>query len=295
MGLEGAEEENMHPVHNSCSFGLFAQTPVTAWFGQMVTSCANEASCWCSTSRRLRHPLDFRKLFKPRLVVAALGETQRLGWWNSGVLTGTGEFVFQQGFPRSSPFAQTRAGFRVAQLACDEALAIQPTRGGPITCHLFRLTPQLEDAFENERNRWMNEPQEWAEFFQAAWGLSAEQRPQGLIDLADLDPAALVWARSQTSQTAKALRPSAGLLRQGQISRCRKNTEGMNKRHAVDSRLGPSKTVDILESMFSHGFGYTSSSFPKGKDEPASIDIRLSDGGQPRMLDPRQKGGFIDG
>jgi hypothetical protein len=87
----------------------------------------------------------------------------------------------------------------------------------------------------------------------------------------------------------------AGLLRQGQISRCRKNTEGMNKRHAVDSRLGPSKTVDILESMFSQGFGYTSSSFPKGKDEPASIDIRLNDGGQPRMMDPRQKGGFIDG
>jgi hypothetical protein len=97
--------------------------------------------------------LDFRQLFKLRLVVAALGETQRLGWWNSGVLTGTGEFLFQQGFPRSAPFAQTRAGFRVAQLACDEALAIQPTPGGPITCQLFRLTPQLEDAFENERNR----------------------------------------------------------------------------------------------------------------------------------------------
>jgi len=92
--------------------------------------------------------LDYRQLFKLRLVVAAMGETQRLGWWNSGVLTGTGEFLFQQGFPRSSPFAQTRAGFRVAQLACDEALAIQPTPGGPISCHLFRLTPQLEDALE---------------------------------------------------------------------------------------------------------------------------------------------------
>ena len=28
----------------------------------------------------------------------------------------------------------------------------------PISCHLFLLTPQLEDAFENERNRWMDEP-----------------------------------------------------------------------------------------------------------------------------------------
>lgn len=68
--------------------------------------------------------MDFRQLFKLRLLVAALGETQRVGWWNSGVLTGTGEFLFQQGFPRSSPFAQTRAGFRVAQLACDEAATI---------------------------------------------------------------------------------------------------------------------------------------------------------------------------
>ena len=58
--------------------------------------------------------MDFRQLFKLRLVVAAMGETQ-------------------QGFPRSTPFAQTRAGLRVAQ---------------------------LEDAFENERNRWMNEAQE---------------------------------------------------------------------------------------------------------------------------------------
>ncbi|MCP9808689.1 BrxE family protein [Cyanobium sp. HWJ4-Hawea] len=72
--------------------------------------------------------MDFRQLFKLRLVVAALGDTQRLGWWNGGVLTGMGEYLFQQGFPRSSPFAQTRAGFRVAQLACDEALAIQPSQ-----------------------------------------------------------------------------------------------------------------------------------------------------------------------
>ena len=150
--------------------------------------------------------MDFRQLFKLRLVVAAMGETQRLGWWNSGVLTGTGDYLFQQGFSRSSPFAQTRAGFRVAQLACGEALAIQPSPGGPITCHLFRLTPQLEDAFENERSRWMDEPEAWTECFQAAWYLGPEQWPQALIDFADLDPATIDWARQQTPQTAKALR-----------------------------------------------------------------------------------------
>lgn len=150
--------------------------------------------------------MNFRQLFKLRLVVAAMGETQRLGWWNSGVLTGTGEFLFQQGFPRSTTFAQTRAGFRVAQLACDVALAIQPTPGGPISCHLFRLTPQLEDAFEDERNRWMDEPAAWSETFQSVWALTPEQWPQALLDLADLDPAAIDWARQQTPQTAKALR-----------------------------------------------------------------------------------------
>jgi hypothetical protein len=164
--------------------------------------------------------MDFRQLFKLRLVVAALGETQRLGWWNSGVLTGTGEFLFQQGFPRTAPFAQTRAGFRVAQLACDEALAIQPTPGGPISCHLFRLTPQLEDSYENQRSRWMDEPEAWTDSFQAAWSIKAEQWPEALVDLAELDPAAIDWARQQTPQTAKALRMDDPFeINQGHIER----------------------------------------------------------------------------
>jgi hypothetical protein len=52
----------------------------------------------------------------------------------------------------------------------------------------------------------MDDLQEWAECFHAAWGLSAEQWPQALIDLADLDPAAIEWAKQQSPQTAKALR-----------------------------------------------------------------------------------------
>ena len=105
-----------------------------------------------------------------RLVVAAMGETQRLGRSNDRVLTSTGEF-FKQGFPRSASFAQARSGFRVAQLACDGGLAIQPTPGGPITCQRFCLSPQLEDAFENERNRWLDKLKEWAGSFIGAWSL----------------------------------------------------------------------------------------------------------------------------
>ena len=177
------------------------QNPVAATFLPGSGQLCHRGIILGSISRALPRPLDLRQLFKLRLVVAAMGETQ-------------------QGFPRSAPFALTRAGFRVAQLACDEALAIQPTPGGPVTCHLFRLTPQLEDAFENERNRWMDEPQEWADCFQAAWALSAEQWPQALIDLADLDPTALDWARQQTPQTAKALRLDNPFeLNQGHIER----------------------------------------------------------------------------
>ncbi|WP_216905712.1 BrxE family protein [Synechococcus sp. CCY 0621] len=150
--------------------------------------------------------MNLALLFKLRLVVAALGGSQRLGWWNADVLTNTGEYLFKQGFHRSAPFAQTRAGFRAAQLACDEALAIQPSPGGPITCHLFRLTPVIEDAFENERNRWMDEPEAWTDTFQQAWALTPEQWPQALIDLAGLGADSLAWAREQTPQTAKALR-----------------------------------------------------------------------------------------
>jgi hypothetical protein len=108
----------------------------------------------------------------------------------------------------------------VAQLASDVALAIQPTPGGPVTCHLFRLTPQLEDAFENERNRWMDEPEHWVDTFQAAWTLTPEQWPQALIELAELDPAAIDWARQQTPQTAKALRLDDPFeINQGHIER----------------------------------------------------------------------------
>ena len=44
--------------------------------------------------------------------------------------------------------------------------------------------------------------------------------PQALIDLADLDPAALDWARNQTPQTAKALRLDDPFeINQGHIER----------------------------------------------------------------------------
>ncbi|MFM7550945.1 MAG: hypothetical protein ACKO8I_19195, partial [Cyanobacteriota bacterium] len=71
----------MRPAHNPVKATGAEQTPCAAGFRQSVASCAIKASSWGPDSSTLRQPLDFRQLFKLRLVVAALGETQRLGWW----------------------------------------------------------------------------------------------------------------------------------------------------------------------------------------------------------------------
>ena len=66
----------------------------------------------------------------------------------------------------------------------------------------------------------MDEPKNWADCFKVAWALGAEQWPQALIDLADLDPDVIAWARQQTPQTAKALRLDDPFeINQGHIER----------------------------------------------------------------------------
>jgi len=157
-------------------------------------------------SRTLRQPLNFRQLFKLRLVVAAIGEKDRRGWWNSEVLNDAGRFLYEQNFPRSGPFAQARAAFRVAQLACDEAMGIERSATGPQVCHLFRLPPEVEDAFENERNRWLDQAQDWEGTFEGVFALASDRWPHDLCELAGLEGGLIAWGESQKPQTAKALR-----------------------------------------------------------------------------------------
>jgi hypothetical protein len=66
----------------------------------------------------------------------------------------------------------------------------------------------------------MDEPEAWTDSFQAAWSIKAEQWPEALVDLAELDPTAIDWARQQTPQTAKALRMDDPFeINQGHIER----------------------------------------------------------------------------
>lgn len=149
--------------------------------------------------------INFPQLLKLRLVVAAIGEKDRRGWWNSELLCDSGRFLFEQNFPRSAPFAQARAAFRVAQLACDEALGIKRSTTGTHICHLFRLPPEVEDAFENERDRWLDQAPAWESTFEGVFALSSDRWPQVLGELGGLDGALIAWGASQKPQTAKAL------------------------------------------------------------------------------------------
>ena len=201
---------DLHDFHPAClrelslcvEVGL--QAPTEAARGHYLVSVTPPA--W------LQVLIDFPQLFKLRLVVAAIGEKDRLGWWNSEVLNEAGRFLYEQNFPRSAPFAQARAAFRVAQLVCDEALGIERSATGPQVCHLFRLLPEVEDAFENERDRWLDQAQAWEDTFEGAFALESDRWPQALGELAGLGGDQIAWGESQEPQTAKALQLEDALV-----------------------------------------------------------------------------------
>jgi len=61
-------------------------------------------------------PIDFKRLFKLRLVVARHGEMDAARWWNTqGVLGPRGVSVLRRGFPKTHCFAQARIVFEVAR------------------------------------------------------------------------------------------------------------------------------------------------------------------------------------
>lgn len=111
--------------------------------------------------------LDFDRLLKLRLVVARTGEMDLQGWWNTkGALGRVGRSVYQRGFPRTAPFAQARTVFAVARARTRELWS-------PIACAtLWNLPPEVEDAFEDQWQRWLDESETWAPFFEALQGIN---------------------------------------------------------------------------------------------------------------------------
>jgi len=96
-------------------------------FCQVLASSAKEASSWGRDSRTLRQPLDFRQLFKLRLVVAAMGETQRRGGFD--VFVGNPPFV---GGKRISELQGVSYNSWLAELHTDA------NKNADLVAHFFR-------------------------------------------------------------------------------------------------------------------------------------------------------------
>ena len=117
--------------------------------------------------------IDITRLFKLRLVVARAGELDVDGWWSAEhLLTSRGSYVYGRSFPRTHWFAQARVAFEAARHAC----AAIRLPGRAIT--LWTLPPEIEEALDQQRNKWLRNPDEWAPFFAS---LETEVHSGGLL------------------------------------------------------------------------------------------------------------------
>ncbi len=122
-------------------------------------------------------PVDLDRLLKLRLVVARAGEMDLQGWWNTkGALGRLGRSVYQRGFPRTAPFAQARTVFAVARARTRELWS------PPGCATLWNLPPEVEDAFDDQWQRWLDEPEAWAALFEALQALRGDL----LVELSSL-------------------------------------------------------------------------------------------------------------
>ncbi len=113
--------------------------------------------------------IDFERLFKLRLVVARYGEMDRARWWNTqGMLGPRGALVLKRGLPRTHYFAQARVVFAVARSRCQELF------DPPKSVTLWNLPAELEDAFEEHYQGWLDEGERWAPFFESLAVLSVD-------------------------------------------------------------------------------------------------------------------------
>ena len=104
--------------------------------------------------------IDFDRLLKLRLVVARVGEMDLAKWWNtSGQLGRFGAVALRRGFPRTHYFAQAKTVFAVAGQRCREIF------DPPKCATLWYLTEQIEDAFDEKWEGWLDNYAAWQGFF----------------------------------------------------------------------------------------------------------------------------------
>ena len=115
------------------------------------------------------HDIDYDRLLRLRLVVARAGEMDLQAWWNTkGLLSRRGNALFVRGFPRTAPFAQGRAVMFVARDRCRELW------NPPACATLWSLPPSVEEALDDQWQRWLDQPEHWLSFFESLQGISGD-------------------------------------------------------------------------------------------------------------------------
>jgi len=104
--------------------------------------------------------IDLDRLLKLRLVVARYGEMDSARWWNTGGLLGSkGALLISRGFPRTHIFAQAGVVLAVARSRCEEVFQ------HPGATTIWNLPAEIEDQFDSEWGRWLEDIDTWREFF----------------------------------------------------------------------------------------------------------------------------------
>jgi len=134
--------------------------------------------------------IDYDRLLRLRLIVARYGEMDLMGWWNTqGVLGRMGASVYRRGFPRTAPFAQARVVFAVARSRSQELW------NPPACATLWNLPMQVEDAFEDHWQTWIDQDERWADLYQALTTLGADDLLAQLHELKAIDTDCMAAAR----------------------------------------------------------------------------------------------------
>ena len=117
---------------------------------------------WAAVEQKI----DLEWVLRIRVVVARCGEMDAMKWWNTnGQLGPYGAKVLRRGFPRTHYFAQARSVFAVAAHRC--AQVFDP----PDAATLWRLTDDVEAAFDARWEGWLDSADSWKPFFESVEAL----------------------------------------------------------------------------------------------------------------------------
>ncbi len=121
--------------------------------------------------------INFDNLLKLRLTIARYGEMDIARWWNTqGLLGRNGAILFSRGFPATHPLAQARVVMSVAENRCKDVFDTTNF------ISLWRLTPEIEDQFENQWGSWLDRIEELTPFFSKLEKLQSGGLRDFLID-----------------------------------------------------------------------------------------------------------------